>query len=147
MAAGPRRPTLPAVDRAERAWARPPRADVLLAAGFLGASLVQVALVPIASPVASVLVALGSPVPLAWRRGHPAAAALVGTAAWLVPTPGGYLLGGYVVALLLLYSLGAHDPLLWRVVPVSTVALVVSVVVTLLGPDVWQASIGAGLAV
>src|SRR3954451_10940605 len=147
MAAGPRRPTLPAVDRAERAWARPPRADVLLAAGFLGASLVQVALVPIASPVASVLVALGSPVPLAWRRVQPAAAALVGTTAWLVPTPEGYLLLGYVVAVLLFYSLGAHDPVRWRVATVTAVAVAVSVVVTLLGPDVWQAAIGAALAV
>jgi signal transduction histidine kinase len=126
---------------------RPPRADVLLAAGFLAAALVQVALAPIAAPAVSVLVAVVSTVPLAWRRVHPAAAALVGTAAWLVPTPGGYLLVGYVVAALLFYSLGAYDPLLWRVVAVTAASVVVSVVVTLLGPDVWQAAIGAALAV
>jgi signal transduction histidine kinase len=78
---------------------------------------------------------------------QPAAAALVGTAAWLVPTPGGYLLVGYLVAALLFYSLGAYDPLTWRVVAVTAVSVAVSVAVTLLGPEVWQASIGAALAV
>src|SRR4051812_6816641 len=114
MAGGLRRPTLPLVDRSGRPWPRPPRADVLLAAGFLAAALVQVVLAPIAAPPLALLVAVGSTAPLAWRRVHPAAAALVGTAAWLVPTPGGYLLVGYLVAVLLFYSLGAHDPLLWR---------------------------------
>jgi signal transduction histidine kinase len=120
---------------------------VLLAAGFLAASLVQVALAPIAAPAVSVLVALVSTLPLAWRRVYPAAAALIGTAAWLVPTPGGFLLVGYVVAVLLFYSLGAYDPVTWRVVTVTGVAVVVGVVVTLLGPEVWQAAIGAALAV
>src|SRR3954471_4315634 len=147
MAGGLRRPTLPVVDPSARSWTRPPRADVLLAAGCLGASLVQVALAPIAAPALSVLVAFVSTVPLAWRRVHPAAAALVGTAAWLGPTPGGYLLLGYVVAVVLFYSLGAHDPARWRVVGVTVVAVVVTVAVTLLGPDIWQASIGAALAV
>src|SRR3954463_1209697 len=147
MAARLRRPTLPLVDRSPHSWTRPPRPDVLLAAGCLAASLVQVALAPIAAPALSVLVAVVSTVPLAWRRVHPAAAALVGTAAWLVPTPGGYLLVGYVVAVLLFYSLGAYDPLRWRVVAVTAASVLVSVVVTLLGPDVWQAAIGAALAV
>src|SRR5690242_17692962 len=108
MAAGPGRPTLPLVDRSARCLARSPRADVLLAAGFLVASLVQVVVAPIAAPALSVLVAVLSTVPLAWRRVLPAAAAVVGTAVWLIPTPGGYLLLGYVVAVLLFYSLGAH---------------------------------------
>jgi signal transduction histidine kinase len=120
---------------------------VLLAAGFLAASLVQVAVAPIAAPALSVLVAVVSTVPLAWRRVLPAAAALVGTAVWLIPTPGGYLLLGYVVAVLLFYSLGAHDPVRWRVVTVTGVSVLISVVGTLLGPDVWQAAIGAALAV
>ena len=147
MAARLRGPTLPLVDRSARSWARPPRADVLLAAGFLVVSLVQVVVVPIAAPAVSVLVAVVSTVPLAWRRAWPSAAALVGTAVWLIPTPGGYLLLGYVVAVLLFYSLGAHDPVRWRVVTVTAVAVLISVVGTLLGPDVWQASIGAALAV
>src|SRR4051794_36102499 len=147
MAAGLRRPTLPLVDRSARSWTRPPRGDVLLAVGFLAVSLVQVAVAPIAAPAVAVLVAVVSTVPLAWRRACPSAAALVGTAVWLIPTPGGYLLLGYVVAVLLFYSLGAHDPVRWRVVTVTAVAVLISVVGTLLGPDVWQASIGAALAV
>src|SRR3954467_7300026 len=115
MAAGLRRPTLPLVDRSARSWTRPPRGDVLLAAGFLAVSLVQVVVAPIAAPAVSVLVAVVSTVPLAWRRACPSAAALVGTLVWLIPTPGGYLLLGYVVAVLLFYSLGAHDPVRWRV--------------------------------
>src|SRR3954447_5348942 len=147
MAAGLRRPTLPLVDRSARSWTRAPRGDVLLAAGFLAVSLVQVAVAPIAAPAVSVLVAVVSTVPLAWRRACPSAAALVGTLVWLIPTPGGYLLLGYVVAVLLFYSLGAHDPVRWRVVTVTAAAVVISVVGTLLGPDIWQASIGAALAV
>src|SRR3569833_2695395 len=147
MAANRHSPTLRLVDPSARSWTRPPRADVLLAAGVLAASLVQVALAPIAAPALAVLVAVVSTVPLLWRRVHPAAAALIGTAAWLVPTPGGYLLLGYVVAVLLIYSLGAHDPARWRVDAVTAVSVVVTVVVTLLGPDVLQAAIGAALAV
>ena len=130
-----------------RTWARPPRADVLLAAGFLAASLAQVALAPIASPAVSVLVAVLSTLPVAWRRTHPAAAGIVGSAAWLVPTSGGYLLLGYVISVLLFYSLGAYDPLRWRVLAVCGFGVAVTVTVTLLGPDVWQAAIGAALAV
>jgi signal transduction histidine kinase len=135
------------VSRLDSSSLRPPRADVLLAAAFLAASLVQVALAPIATPAVSVLVAVLSTVPLAWRRAQPALAALVGTLAWLVPTPGGYLLVGYVVSVVLFYSLGAHDPDLWRVVAVTAAGVAVTVVVTLLGPEVWQTAIGAALAV
>ncbi|MGY1604798.1 sensor histidine kinase [Geodermatophilus sp. SYSU D00815] len=125
----------------------PPRADVLLAAGFVAASLAQVAIAPVASPAVSVLVAFAIPLPLAWRRVQPAAAALAMTAAWAVPTPGGYLLLGYVMAGLLFYSLALHDPNTWRVVVVTAVSLTTSVVVTLLGPEIWQAAIGAALAI
>ena len=124
----------------------PPRTDVLLAAAFLAASLGQVALAPIASPAVSVLVAVVLTLPLAWRRAQPAAAALLMTAGWLIPTEG-YLLLGYVIAGVLFYSLGAYDPVLWRVVAVTAAAGVVSVVVTLLGPEIWQAAIGSALAV
>jgi signal transduction histidine kinase len=126
--------------------ARPPRADVAVAAVFLGLSLLQIGIAPIASPGISVLVALGATLPLAWRRVNPAAAALVMTAVWLIPTPDGFLLLGYVIAGLLFYSLGAYDPVLWRIVAVTVLASGVSVVVTLLGPEIWQAAIGSVLA-
>jgi signal transduction histidine kinase len=133
---------------------RPPRADVVLAAVFCVLSLLQVAVAPIAGPAISVLVAVGSTLPLAWRRVHPAAAALTMTAVWLIPTPQGFLLLGYLIAALLyysvgahVYSVGAHVPQLRRVVVVTCIGVVVGVVGTLLGPEIWQAAIGAALAV
>ena len=127
--------------------ARPPRADVVVAAVFLGLSLLQIAIAPIAAPVVSVVVAIGSTVPIAWRRIAPATAALVMTAVWLIPTPGGFLLLGYVIAGLLFYSVGAYGRPLWRVVLVTAAGVAAGVVVTLLGPEIWQAAIGAALAV
>jgi signal transduction histidine kinase len=126
---------------------RPPRADVVLAAAFCVLSLLQVAVAPIAGPAISVLVAVGSTLPLAWRRVHPAATALTMTAVWLMPTPQGFLLLGYLIAALLYYSVGAHVPQLRRVVVVTCIGVVVGVVGTLLGPEIWQAAIGAALAV
>jgi signal transduction histidine kinase len=119
----------------------------VLAAVFLGASLAQIAIEPIASPAVSLLVAVGSTVPVAWRRVLPAAAALAMTAVWLVPTSDGFLLLGYVLAILLFYSLGAYEPALWRVVAVTVLAAVVGVVMTLLGPEPSPAAIGSVLAV
>jgi signal transduction histidine kinase len=126
---------------------RPPRADVVLAAAFCVLSLLQVAVAPIAGTAISVLVAVGSTLPLAWRRVHPAATALTMTAVWLMPTPQGFLLLGYLIAALLYYSVGAHVPQLRRVVVVTCIGVVVGVVGTLLGPEIWQAAIGAALAV
>jgi signal transduction histidine kinase len=102
---------------------------------------------PIASPGVSVLVAVLATAPLAWRRVQPTVAAAVMSAVWLIPTPGGYLLLGYVISGVLFYSVGAYDPLLWRVLAVTAGGIAVGVVVTVLGPDVWQAAIGAPLAV
>ncbi|MFD2091282.1 sensor histidine kinase [Blastococcus deserti] len=135
------------MDVSRRRPALPIWSDVVLAAGFLAVSLAQVAVAPIAGPVASVVVALGSTVPLAWRRTAPATAALAGTAVWIVPTPHGYLLLGYVIAGVLYYSVGAYVPELWRVVVVSGVGVAVGVVLTLLGPEIWQAAIGSALVV
>ena len=68
---------------------------------FLVLSLAQVAVDPITDPPAlSFVVAVGSALPLAWRRVHPAAAALTMTAAWLIPPDDGFLLLGYVIAVL-----------------------------------------------
>jgi signal transduction histidine kinase len=133
------------VSRFEHASVLPPRADVLLATGCLVVSLVQVTLAPIASPAVSVLMAVALSVPIAWRRVQAAAAVLIMTAAWLVPTDG-YLLHGYVIGGVLLYSLGAYDPVSWRVLGVTAVAATTSVVVTVEDLAVWQAAIGPALA-
>jgi signal transduction histidine kinase len=69
------------------------------------------------------------------------------TAVWLIPTPQGFLLLGYVIAGLLFYSVGAHVPRLERVVVVTVIGVLAGVVGTLLGPEIWQAAIGAALAV
>lgn len=87
------------------------RADVLLAAGVLAVSLVQVLVQPIETPwipgsrwfgpvLAAVLV-----LPLAWRRARPVAAAFVGAGLWWVPTDG-FLYLGYVTAVLLFFAVG-----------------------------------------
>jgi hypothetical protein len=65
---------------------RPHRVDAVLAAAFCAVSLLQVLLDPIGSLRASVIVAIGSTLPLAWRRRRPVAAALAGSAVWLIPT-------------------------------------------------------------
>jgi signal transduction histidine kinase len=69
------------------------------------------------------------------------------TAVWLIPTPQGFLLLGYLIAALLYYSVGAHVPKLRWAVVVTCIGVVVGVVGTLLGPEIWQAAIGAALAV
>ncbi|TFV63437.1 UNVERIFIED_ORG: sensor histidine kinase [Bacillus sp. AZ43] len=135
------------MDESRRGPALPVWSDVVLAAAFLAVSAAQIAVAPIADPVVSVLVALGSTVPLAWRRTAPATAALAITAVWTVPTPDGYLLLGYVMAGVAFYSVGAYVPDLWRIVLVTGVSVAVGVVVTLLGPEIWQAAIGSALAV
>src|SRR3954471_2262178 len=87
---------------------------------FLVPSLAQVLLVPIAPRPVGVVVALMSVVPLAWRRIAPAAAAVVGSAAFMIPTHDGYLVLGYVVAIILFFSLGAYVPSLRPVLLVTT---------------------------
>lgn len=121
-------------------------ADAALAAGFLAVALAQVAVEPIASPALSVVVALGSCLPLAWRRTAPATAALAGTAVWVIPTEG-FLVLGFVMAGILYYSVGAHVPSLWRALLVTGTGIVVGVSVTLLGPQDPPVAIGAALAV
>ncbi len=127
--------------------ALPPRSDVVLAGVLCVLSLLQVAIAPIAHPVVSVLVAVGSTAPLAWRRLYPGTAALAMTAIWTVPTPDGFLLLGYVIAGLLFYSVGAHVAVPWRIVAVCGIAVVVGVVLTLLGPEHPTAAIGSVLVV
>ena len=115
---------------------------------FLALSLAQVALDPITDPAAlSYVVAVGSTLPVAWRRVHPVAAALTMTAVWLVPPGDGFLFLGYVVAVVLFFSLGAHTARLGVVVAVCAVATAVGVTMTLLGPEPEPAALGAALVV
>jgi signal transduction histidine kinase len=125
---------------------RPPRADAVLAATALVLSLVQIAVQPITTVFLSVVIALGSSLPLAWRRSYPLTGALVMTAVWSIPTDG-FLLLGYVIAAVLFFSVGAYGRPTWAVVVVSALAVVVGVVITLLGPEPEPAAIGAALVV
>ncbi len=125
---------------------RPSRVDAALAAAFCGVSLLQVLLDPIASRPVSVLVAVGSTLPLAWRRRRPALAALAGSAVWLIPTTG-FLYLGYVVAVLLFFALGSQVGDLRTVVAVSATAATIGVVVNLLGPEPPGAAFAPPLAV
>jgi len=107
----------------------PRRDDALIAAALAVPSLVQVLVAPIAPRGVGVLIALGTTVPIAWRRTYPAAAALVGTAFWCLHTDG-FIVLGYVAAFLLFYSLGAHDPDDRRVIAVCAFALVTGAIGT-----------------
>jgi signal transduction histidine kinase len=147
MADGPARPTLPPVDPSRRRPALPPWSDVVLAGAFLAVSLAQVAVEPIAGPGTSVLVAVGSTVPLAWRRVAPSAAALAGTAVWLVPTPRGFLFLGFVMAVLLFFSVGAHTKDLRRILLVTAFGVTVGIVAVLNSPQEPAVAGGAVLAV
>ncbi|HEU4657185.1 MAG TPA: sensor histidine kinase [Capillimicrobium sp.] len=108
------------------------RTDVLLAIALGVASLAQVLWIyPIASPAVGVLVAVGSSAPLAVRRTHPVAAALVVCAAWLVPTDG-YLFLGYVMAFVLFYSVAVYVDDLRVVVAVTALGVADAIVATAL---------------
>jgi signal transduction histidine kinase len=117
----------------------PPHRDDALVAGVLAlVSLAQVlVLLPIGSRWVGVVVALGSTLPIAWRRSNPLAAAIAGSLPWLIPTDG-FLLVGYVAVFFLYYSLGAYvDDL--RVVG-ATIALAVAIA---LG-GTWSQHLGIG---
>lgn len=149
MGTAPERPTLRLMYARGDAERRrlPARSDVLIAGGFCCVSLLQVAVEPIAGPAVSVLVALVSTVPLAWRRVFPATAALTGSVIWLVPTPHGFLLLGFVIAALLYFAVGAGVAPMWRLLAVTGAGVVLGVVSTLLGPEDPPVAIGTALAV
>jgi signal transduction histidine kinase len=126
---------------------RPHRVDAVLAGAFCAVSLLQVLLDPIGSLPASVLVAIGSTLPLAWRRRRPVAAALAGSAIWLIPTGDGFLYLGYVVAVLLFFSVGTQVASLRVTVAVAATGAVTATVATLLGPEAPGAVFGSILAV
>lgn len=126
---------------------RPPRGDVVLAGTLCALSLAQVLEEPIAGPVVSVLVAVVSTAPLAFRSIHPVVAAVVGTAIWLVPTPRGYLLLGYVAAALLYFSVGMRVRSLRTVVAVVAAGVVVGAVSVLSSTQPPGVVVASALAV
>ncbi|MEV4511761.1 histidine kinase [Dactylosporangium sp. NPDC049525] len=82
--------------------------DRVVATVLTAVALAQVLVfLPIAARPIGALVAVGTTAPIAWRRTHPVVAALVGSAVWLIPTDG-YVLVGYVAAVLLFYAVTAH---------------------------------------
>lgn len=76
---------------------------------FLVPSVFQVLLDPIGPRPVGLVVAVASILPLAYRRRWPITSAFLGTAAWLIPTDG-YLILGFVVAVVLFFSVGANAP-------------------------------------
>lgn len=106
--------------RAVQIHARLPRGvrrpDAVLAVACLVVSLVQVVWI---RPVSCLwwpdswwfgpVLAAVSVLPLAWRRARPVAAAAVGSSLWWVPTDG-FLVLGYVCAVLLFFSVGRWSP-------------------------------------
>ena len=106
------------------------RTDAVVAAVLAAASLVQVLAFPIAPRGVGGLIALSATVPVAFRRTHPVAALIVGTAWWAYPTDG-YLAVGYVASFLLLYSFAVaiSDLRIVLAAPVVLFALSVAVLV------------------
>jgi signal transduction histidine kinase len=81
--------------------------DRLLAAVLAAIAVAQALVAPIASLPVGLTIALLTTVPVAWRRSAPVVAALLTTAAGLIPSDG-YVYVGYVVAFVVFYSLAAH---------------------------------------
>jgi len=113
------------------------RGDLMLAVVLAIAALTQAAVSPIASVPVAVLIALLTTAPVAVRRTRPVLAALVTTAAGLIPS-NGYVYVGYVVAFIVFYSVAAYVPQ-WRRVAAVVAA---GVVLTVLGSAIHGAVFG-----
>src|SRR4051795_9255992 len=119
------------------------RNDLLIAAGLAAASLLQVTVVyPIASAPVGVAVALGTTLPIAFRRSHPVAATVFASLVWLVPTDG-YLFLGYVAAFVLYYSLAVYVPDVRVVIAVAGLGVALSVAAAAMHDDVTGEYFGA----
>jgi signal transduction histidine kinase len=86
---------------------RPIDRDRLLAGVLAAIAVAQAVVAPIADLPVALAIALLTTVPVAWRRSAPVAAALLTTAAALIPSDG-YVYVGYVVAFVVFYSLAAY---------------------------------------
>jgi signal transduction histidine kinase len=95
-------------------------ADPILVWALIAAATAQALVAPIASRPVSLTIALLTTVPLLVRRSHPVAAAVISTAAGLVPSHG-YVYVGYVAAFVVFYSVAAHVDG-WRTVVLTVVA-------------------------
>jgi len=123
------------------------RTDVQLALGLAAASLLQVALVyPIGSVPLGIAVALGTTLPIAFRRTHTVAAVVFASLVWVVPTDG-YLFLGYVAAFLLYYSLAVYVADVRVVVGIAALGVVLSVAAAATHDDVTGEYFGAFPAV
>lgn len=125
---------------------RPERSDVALAVLFLVPGLAQVLLEPIASRPVGAVYAIGSALPLDWRRTQPMAAALVGTSVWMIPT-NGYLYLGYVIAVVIFFSLGAYAASVLQIALATGWGMAVGSFATLRGTEPDVAVLGTVLVV
>jgi signal transduction histidine kinase len=98
----------------------------VVAAALAAVSVVQVLAFAIAPRAVGVAIALCSTLPIAFRRPHPVAAAVIGILPWAIETDG-YLVVGYVAVLLLFYTLAAEVDDLRVVVAVVAFTLALSV--------------------
>ena len=122
------------------------RNDLILALTLAALSVAQVLIWPIAWRPLGVAIALVSTLPIAWRVSHPAAAAVVGTLPWCVPTDG-YVFVGFVAAFVLFYSLGAYVGDLRRVIAITAYAVALSILGSWLNHEVAGEYMGAVTAV
>jgi signal transduction histidine kinase len=106
--------------------ASPRRTDAVVAAALATISVAQALSLPIAPRAVGVAIALFSTVPIAFRRPHPVAAAVVGIMPWAIPTDG-YLVVGYVAVFLLFYTLAVEVDDLHVVIGVAAFALALAV--------------------
>jgi signal transduction histidine kinase len=121
-------------------------ADLLLALLLAIPSVVQAVVWPIAATPLSVLIALCTTLPIAWRRSHPVLAPLIGTVVWFIPTDG-YIVTGYIAAFILYYSLAAHVADLQPVVAVTAFGVAASITGSWINDEVLGEYFGAASAV
>jgi len=107
-----------------RAWIGA-RGDVVLAIALAIVALTQAVVSPIASVPLAVVIALLTTLPVAVRRTHPVVAALVSSAAGLIPSHG-YVYVGYVVSFIVFYSVAAYVPERRRVAAVVAAGVVLA---------------------
>ena len=122
------------------------RGDLVLAVALAIAALTQAAVSPIASVPLAVVIALLTTAPVAVRRTRPIVAALVTTAAGLIPS-NGYVYVGYVVSFIVFYSVAAYVPPARRVAAVVAAGVVLAVLGSAIHGAVFGEYFGALSAV